>query len=163
MHNRVARERVCDAGFVRCIDDPVRNDDHRTIAAFAGYSDSPLGNIDRTRSWFDNDDDDVDGVRRQSCEGADAGFEVSDDDGRGGTGGTELGGAEQLLGRKTTSGSTGFWVLNSAHHRKSYTVRRVASEPIDELVPARRVLGSLVIECLANGSEALRLGVTDAQ
>ncbi len=93
------------------VKDAVRNNNHVTATSLSGKFQGSLPYIDRPRSRFDHDHDHVDGLDRQSSQGADPGFEVGDDDGA-----TKLGGAEQLLGREATSRSTRFRVLDPAHY-----------------------------------------------
>ena len=145
--------------------DPVGHEHHASLVSFSGEFDGPLGNVDRTRRWLDHHHDHVDGCIRKTGQGADTGLEVGDDHGLGGFGGG-VNRAEQLLGGKSTSRSTGFGVLDPAHHRQAYSVGRIASEPVDKFGPCPGVLivaGVHVVEGLAHGGESLGLTVADPE
>ena len=145
----------CDALEVVGPGDPVGHEHHASLVSFTGEFHGPLGNVDRPGCWLDDHDDHVDGCISEAGQGADAGLEVGDDHGLGGFSGGVYG-AEQLLGGKSTSRSTGFGVLDPAHHRQADSVGRIAAEPVDQFGPGPGMLaigGVLVVEGLAHGGE----------
>lgn len=137
---------------------PVRNHDDLAAPPLACQPQRSLPDIYRSGRGLDHNNDYINGLGLEAGQGADACFEVGDDDGA-----TELGGAEQLLGRETTSRSTRFGVFDSADHGQTHAVGGIAAETVDELIPARRMTGALIVENLTNGCESFGLIVADPE
>ena len=140
------------------IDDLVRHHDDAAVVLILRDCDRSAGDIDGARRGLDDDDRDVDGCRGEAGEGTDACFEVGDD-------GDALSGdgAEQLLGGKTASRSTGLGVLDAGDHRQTHTVRRVRAISIQDVAPGDRMLAITLIDAVTEGQETLGLEISDAE
>ena len=125
-----ARKRLDQPVTVSRFHDLVADDDHASLRLLLSHDNGTLSDIYRTRRRFGHDDRDIDGGLRKTCQRADPGFEVGNDDQvviRNGT--------EQLLGRQTASRSTRVRIFDAGDDRQPDTIWCVGAESLEDVVP----------------------------
>ncbi len=152
------RKRRTNSGFVVQIGDLVRHDHDLALLSFGRNLYGSQPDVDRTWRRLYHDQCVLDCLVGQSCERADPGFEIGDDDRVG-----MWNGAEQLLSGQPASRSIRFGIVDSVHDCEPNAVRGIGAIGLEDVIPRVGVVLVVRIDLVAQRQQALCFRIADAE